>query len=479
MARPIVAAVFLCFVSAALAGCAVISPTDPYPPAVAADFHPKPAVNTVKKDAGKTGSTDNVQRNALTLKMAVDTAIANNPGLAAARHETEMAEARHTQALARALPSVSAMGGYTHYTDDQRLMPPNLNGDPGVFGDDIYSADIVITQPLFTGGRLIKEIGAAKLLALAAEHRLSRTKKELVFNVTSVFYSILAQKKVVDALKFSKTTMDEHLRRVNSLIDQKKAARVDRLRTEVRLADTEQKLTAAENLLAIQTRVLANLMGIRADLIDASGLEGDLAEALQPQVDTERSVSAAFKNRSDYLAARAALEAAAKKVDAARAEHWPSVTLEGTYGMRWAHNPSDYPAGTDRSDDLGRVGVFMKLPVFESGLISGKVKEERAALGVARERLRALELAIRLEVETAALNIRNAHKRVVTTKKAVDQAEETLRIEREKYELGRGSITDVLDAQSAMLDSQTGYYKALADFNTAIAQMRLATGEIK
>jgi len=43
------------------------------------------------------------------------------------------------------------------------------------------------------------------------------------------------------------------------------------------------------------------------------------------------------------------------------------------------------------------------------------------------------------------------------------QAEESPRIEREKYDLGKGSITDVLDAQSALLDSQTNYYRALAD----------------
>ena len=42
---------------------------------------------------------------------------------------------------------------------------------------------------------------------------------------------------------------------------------------------------------------------------------------------------------------------------------------------------------------------------------------------------------------------------------------------------GKGSISDVLDAQSALLDSQTNYYQALATYNTSLAQWRLATGE--
>jgi outer membrane protein TolC len=87
-----------------------------------------------------------------------------------------------------------------------------------------------------------------------------------------------------------------------------------------------------------------------------------------------------------------------------------------------------------------------------------------------------LELQVRLDVETAILNIGSSAQRVEATGKAIDQAEESLRIEREKYDLGRGSITDVLDAQSALLDSQTNYYRALADYSTASAQLKLAVG---
>ena len=61
--------------------------------------------------------------------------------------------------------------------------------------------------------------------------------------------------------------------------------------------------------------------------------------------------------------------------------------------------------------------------------------------------------------------------------KSIEQAEESLRIEREKYELGKGSITDVLDAQAALLEAQTVYYNALADYNSSVAQWRLAIGE--
>lgn len=459
------------------AGCAIINPTDPYHPDGATGrqnlYNPQ-SISLNDDEALKKEKLTGYST--LTLSEAIKLALENNPQVMTARHEIDIASARHDQAFARALPALSATGGYTHDMDDQRLVPSHYNGDPGVFGDDIYSADIVLTQPLFTGGRLVKEISATKLLTRAASHRLTRTKKELVFNVTSTFYAILAQRKVVESLAFSEKALEEHLKQVNNLIAQKKAARVDRLRTEVRIADIVAQLTRAENVLSVQTRVIANLMGV-VDTQGALDITGNLSTKQFEPTDLTINLRSAFKNRSDYLAARAALEAAANKVDAARAEHWPVVSLQGSYGMRWADDPAVYPKGTDKSEDMGRVGVFVNLSIFESGRISAKVREQNAALAAAQERLRNLELAIRLDVETAGLNIETAQKRIDTTEKAVDQSKETLRIEREKYNQGKGSMTDVLDAQSAMLDSQTTYYRALADLNTAIAQLHLATGE--
>ena len=82
-----------------------------------------------------------------------------------------------------------------------------------------------------------------------------------------------------------------------------------------------------------------------------------------------------------------------------------------------------------------------------------------------------------MDIETALLNICSSHERIVAIQTAIEQAQESLRIERERYDLGKGAIVDVLDAQSALLDSQTNYYRARADHNVALAQLKLAMGK--
>jgi len=452
-----------------LAGCALTNPTDPYAPArgryrVMAQGRPLTA-----KDLSERVSQP------LRLDECIQITLENNPQIGAQSWDVEVADAQTDAASAQRWPALRAVSGYRHHLDDQRLIGARAPNEPGAWSSDILSGDLVLGMPLFTGGRIINEIRAAELLERAASHRLARTKGELVFNVSSTFYAILGQRRVIESLEFSRKALVEHRKRVQDLITVQKAARVDLLRTEVRLADLEQRLVRERNTLAIQQRVLANLMGIPEE-----GPSLDVAGELErPETAAELSgnVAVALAQRDDYEAGRRELEGQAKRVDAARAGHWPTVALDAAYGGRWAARDVNRQPGADRSEDVGSVGVSVSIPLFEGGRIEAGVRREKARLASAQESLRKLELQIGLEVQTAALNVSSSIERVRATEKAIEQARESLRIEREKYELGKGSITDVLDAQSALLESETNYARALAEYHTALAQYGLAMGE--
>lgn len=451
-----------------LHGCAVIHPTNPYreinPPAL----HSRPGGSEVSEPISIHDS--------LTLSQALAIGLANNPGIAAAAWEIDRAEAQQNMTVGELLPGLYGTGGYTHSLDPQRLIAVRNSQDPGVFSRGIASADVVLELPLFSSGRLINNVRAASLLEQAARHRFARSQEELIYNITSVFYSILAQRRVVESVEFSRQTLQEHLKRVNTLIQSQKAAHVDRLRTEVRLADINQRLIQESNSLEVHERLLANLLGAEGEGAGLS-IQGDLESVVaDPFTETDSLSDKSRIGRDDYLAARASLEAQARTVDAARAAHWPTISLQGSYGYRWATDDGLDVAGVSASEDIGRIGIVFGMPLFEGGRVRAQVRAERARMSGEQARLRQLEQQMQLEVETAILNQQAASQRLETTKKAVDQATESLRIEREKYELGRGAIIDVLDAQAALLESQTNHYRALADRHIAQAQLRLATG---
>jgi len=419
----------------------------------------------------------------LTLERSLEIALKNNPEVAATLWDVSAAGARVDQAKAARLPTLTYEGNYIKYLNSKPLWEARYNNERRLFAKQQSRGDVLLKLPLFTGGRIINEIKAAELFRLAEQNRLSRTRDELVFNVSSTFYAILSQEKVIDSVKFSLQAMQEQRQKMAKMVEVDKAAKVDLLRTEVRVADLEQGLEKETNVLEIQKRLLANLMGLdfdKARLKFAGKLTFEKV-GYRP----EQLVPRALELRPDFAAAQERVASQARRVDVARAGHYPNVNLVGAYGYRGSgvmgirDDRGNIQHPTDRGpfyDDDGQIGVTVTLPLFEGGRISAKVREEFSALAAAQERLRKLNLQVRQEVETAILDVDSSSERVKATEKAIEQARESLRIETLKYNLGAGTVTDVLDAQTALLVTETNYYRALADFHTALARLKLAVG---
>ena len=460
-----------------ISGCSVIPHTDPYVPVAGFKEHgqppppatPPPELATVQPEG------------TLTLERCVEIALANNPEVAAVNWEVDAAAAKTEQAKAARWPTVGFEANYNKYLNSRPLFESRYNNQRRIFTKQITRGDVLLKLPLYTGGRITNEIKASELILLAEQNRLARSRQELIFNVTSTYNAILSQQKVVASVQFSLNAMQEQRRKMAKMVEVAKAAPVDLMRTEVRVADLEQSLVKEQNTLDIQERLLATLMGQDFDRTTMK-LAGELTFAPK-RYQAEQLIPQALQRRPDFIAARERLEAQAKKVDVARAGHYPNISLAGTYGYRGSGflgvNDVRGPIADNRGpfyDDDGQIGVVLTLPLFEGGRISAKVREEISVLAAAQERLRKLNLQIRQEVETAVLDINASLERVKALAKALDQARESLRIESLKYDLGSGTITDVLDAQASQLVTETNYYRALADYRTALARLRLVVG---
>ncbi|MFP4193297.1 MAG: TolC family protein [Candidatus Hydrogenedentota bacterium] len=508
-------------------GCATLAPTEPFASAPRTEYAAERSVQTpapVKEDGT---APSPLPGGKLTLEDCISHALNNNPEHLMAGAEVESARAQAKIQGGARWPNIGLTGSYFRHLNSQRLGSPTAPGAPMYYTDDIVSADVVIRMPLYTGGRIVNEFRAATLLSNAASHTFARSEEELIFNVKSTYFSILAQREVIESTEFSREVLSQHLARTEELIETRKAAPVDALRTEVRLAEVEHQLLEERNRYEIQHRLLVNLMGVDDGKAREIELAGELSrDEARDEENVREFVRRAFRQRPDYAAALAEVEAQAKRVDAARGEREPTVSFEAAYGGRWgigasggssgggapslginaAGEPSlsttsSLPGGgslasTWGSDgfssarftpatgdgaesfrDSGRIGVTVDVPIFEGGQIQASIAKERAQFRAAQQRLRRLELEIMLEVETAVSNVTSAFERVRVAEKSIAEAEESLKLERQKYTLGRGAVVDVLDAEEALLQAQTNYHGALADYQIAKAELQLAAGE--
>jgi outer membrane protein TolC len=93
------------------------------------------------------------------------------------------------------------------------------------------------------------------------------------------------------------------------------------------------------------------------------------------------------------------------------------------------------------------------------------------------ETQRALEDSINLELKTALLDLETSEKNIPTTRKAVEQGEENLRVSEERYKAQVTTITEVLDAQTRLSQARVNYFRAFYEHNLAKARLLRAIGE--
>lgn len=410
----------------------------------------------------------------LTLENCVEMALKNNPDISGSAYDELSRKSAVREAEGLKSPLVNFDGGYQHHIDPQRIMPATANNQAGIFSNDLWRADAVLKVPLYTGGKIENEIALARKNFESASLKSEWTRQDIIFKVSTVFYGIIVQKKVIDAFRFSLSTMKDHYARVKELIDAGKASALDLMKMDVRIADIEQNLENSSNFFRLQKVNLLNFMGVDTD---ESGFDFSkeliFADTGQTELkyDTDSLVKEALGARRDYAAMMASIEAQRRKISVIGAAKKPVVSLVGLYGAR---------GGTSgETGKLGYAGVAVTAPIQEGGVIRARTETEKMALKSMEEKLRKFELQIKQEVKSAVLDILSSTKRVRATQKSIDQAKEALRIETEKYNFGKSSITDVLDAQAALLNAETNYYKSLAEFLTATERLKYAKGGIQ
>jgi len=403
----------------------------------------------------------------LTLERALHIALANNPDIVAGAWNVAAVQARGRYASSGHWPTLGVNAAYRHHWHQERLVPARGPVADAAFSHDIFAGDVVLSIPLLAGGRVMSAVAASELMARAAEHRLAQTKEELIFNVKSTFYAILGQTRMIEALEHSQKALDEHLSKTRELITARKAARVDLLNIEVRLAEINHHLVKQRGTVEISKRLLASLLGIEAIPPGGLSIQGELA-ARKVNLDSRRILSTAIETRPDMAGLALEIQAQAKRIDMARADYWPVVSAKATYGAR-ANAQGKY-------DDLGFAGLELSLPVFTGLSTAARVEEEHAKLRALQERQRKLTLAIRREVESAVIQVQTTTAQAEATEKAIAKAEESLRIASEKAALGLGTAMDVLDAQAALLNAETAYFAALVDLHTSLALLDLTAG---
>ncbi len=390
----------------------------------------------------------------LSLDDSVTMALKNNPSIKMALADKDKANWAINEAKAGKGVSID----FTH--SDSRLHSEAA----GTYNS--FSNTASLSLPLYTGGKLEGQIDQAKLSAKVSDLALSQTMQEVKLNATTGYYDILEARNMLTVDRESVESLTGHLKNVQAQYDVGTVAKSDLLRSEVELANAQQTLFKAQNTYDLAVTAFKNVLELPFDsqIILKEDLKYEkydltLADAVQH----------GLEHRPEMVQAQLNVDIAKESVKIAKSGKLPTVALSASNG--W--NDTTYP-GADNNN--WSVGVSAKFNVFDSGLTKSQVKEANASVDKAVATGQQTRDTVISDVQSAYLSLREAEKRIGTSKVTVEKATEDFKIAQVRYSAGVGTNIDVLDAQVSLTEAKTNYVQALYDYNSSRAKLDKAMG---
>jgi outer membrane protein TolC len=313
-------------------------------------------------------------------------------------------------------------------------------------------------------------VSRAKLGDEATKHQLERTDQEIVFRVIDSYYASLLAGKQLELAEQAVKTAQAIMERSQARFDSGLVVESDLLSAKVRLAGRQQELIRAKNDLALAQAQLNTAMGIPVD--SAFQLTESLTEHALPMPVLGDLEQKALASRPDLKRINSEQAAQQQSVSIAKSAFGPRVNAFAGWEM---DNPTLF-AGHGGNNWLG--GIEVQVDLFQGGAKRAQLSRERAL----EEKITALKQAandgVRLEVRRAYYDVDAGRQQVEVARSAIAQAQESLRINQNRYEGGLTTIADLLGAEEAARRSQTDYWQAVTHFHTSYANLELASGAL-
>lgn len=429
----------------------------------------------------KAQSSSIVPSGPVSLAQAVNIALKNNPTIRAAKAYADAAKHAMEAAKAGYLPNVNFSEGFTRGNNPVYVFGTLLtqgqftaaNFDLGFLNTppplDNFRTQFSASMPLYDFGRTSRVLQDARIQAQGVRSKADRDEQSVVFDVIKAYLNQLLAEEQVRVSQADVAMTQADLDRARAREQQGLAVASDVLSAQAQLAQAKENLIRAQNGVAISQAALNVAMGLAED--SPTKAEGHLAEVKISVGNLPALQEEALKRRPDYHEAQLQAKQAGNSVSLARRELFPRIDMMGSWEQ-------DNQTFTTRGGNNWIAGATLTFNIFDGGAKRAQIAEFEAYKRRAEAMRAQMESAVRLQVREAYLNLSAARQREEVSRDSAAQAEESLRILRNRYDAGLATIMDVLQAETMQISAQNNHLNAVYDYRLAFAALQLATGEL-
>src|SRR6266545_7520328 len=459
---------------------------------------------------GTSASAGGVRR--FTLDQAILTALQRNPTLLVAEQEIKRTKGVIIEVRAQALPHITAAGNF-EWTDPNLIgarilgstttpgstsgvaaaplvdSPLSQVGDaaqplaaprptPGVtnaeLSDISYTISVLGTQLVFNGTTW-PSIRGTFFQRDSAYYSFRNILDQLIATVKTQFYQVVVNRELIKVQEQSVHLLESQLKDQQNRFEAGTVPRFNVLQAEVALYNQIPQLITARNNFRIAQLTLAKTLGLFFDPLRGEHPPLDVVGEMPYNPRNISLVDAIElgKQRRPFLKqARANVLNQIEQVHVALGGFLPTISTTG--GGEWVSSPFN-----SSWHDISKgwiAQVTGSWPIWDSGEVYGRVKEQRALLSEAKITYDDDVRQVELEVQQAYSNLLQNRELIQSQEKNVEQALEAVRLAKARLDAGAGTQLDVLNAQVQLATAESTRLQAFFGYNSSLAEFDRATG---
>jgi outer membrane protein len=417
---------------------------------------------------GLTRAPDSARK--ISLAEAIRLAQQNSPQAIQAEGTERTSKAARVSAIGAIMPSATLSAGRVIQFGGGQTRT-NQNGEQvAIASAPTNSTGLSLNMTLFDGGQRLYNLRTAKSQIDAAQANRVAVKYNVALSVKQQYYAVLAAIESEDAARFQMAQANEQFKTSIAKVRAGVATRSDSLRGVIQVGNAQLALINAQSSKEAADASLTRLVGSEVPVTaDPKSLQENMA-ALPDSAE----LAGLAKNGPAVEQARANLDAAEESRKASKATYLPS--LSANYSRTGSGVDPRFGLGNDPYAYNGRLSFSLSYPIFNNFQREEQVVRAKVAEVNAQATLRDTQLGAQESLTQYIGALRGASQRVAVQVASVTAAEEDVRVQQQRYNIGASTLLDLITSQAALAQAQQALIQARYDYRIARAQLEALIG---
>ena len=402
-------------------------------------------------------------------------ALERNENLKQSDNKLRQAELDKAIAFSNYLPKfdASVSGTYMFPNMEMNGMEMELHG--------MYFAGIMVTQPIYAGGKIMAGNKLAKIGKETASETLRKTRMQVIADADNAYWSLIAVNWKVRMLEAYQVQMNALYQQTEISVNAGMSTTNDLLRITAKRSEIDYQLQKAKNGANLCRLSLCDVLGCA---LDTEITPVDTVIHISAPQDLDESIAL----RPELRLLESQVDAAKEQIKVTRADILPSVALMGSYmfygnekikGFTQDAAGNNVPFTNKIDDNFGMVALTVNVPLFHWGEGLKKIRKAKYELHNAQLDLQKNTRLLSIEARQAVQNVTDGYNMVETARLGDEQGQENLRVMTEQYQNGLCTLTDLLDAQTQWQQAQSNLIEAQTQYKIYETEYLRVTGKLE